>query len=93
VTLARSLNVGAWVEFQNFRGTRKTLRLGWVSKYRGVYLFTNRQGDNALTLATTSLAAHLRKGTARVLSQDPLTDRAVAQILAQGMPEQRSGSI
>lgn len=91
LALARSLDAGAWVEFQNFRGTRKTLRLAWVSKYRGVYLFTNRQGDNALTLATTSLAEHLRKGTARVLSQDPLTDRAVAQILAQGLPETPSG--
>ncbi|MFB1488841.1 MULTISPECIES: DUF1631 domain-containing protein [unclassified Thiocapsa] len=85
--LARSLEVGDWVEFQSFRGTRKTLRLGWVSKYRGVYLFTNRQGDNALTLATTSLAGHLRKGTARVLSSDPLTDRAVAQVFEQVMPE------
>jgi hypothetical protein len=90
--LARSLEVGDWVEFQSFRGTRKTLRLGWVSKYRGVYLFTNRQGDNALTLATTSLAGHLRKGTARVLSQDPLTDRAVAQVLEQVMPETTSDS-
>ncbi len=84
--LARSLEVGDWVGFQSFRGTRKTLRLGWVSKYRGVYLFTNRQGDNALTLATTSLAGHLRKRTARVLSQDPLTDRAVAQVFEQVMP-------
>ena len=85
--LAKSLEVGDWVEFQSFRGTRKTLRLGWVSKYRGVYLFTNRQGDNALTLATTSLAGHLRKGTARVLNSDPLTDRAVAQVFEQVMPE------
>jgi hypothetical protein len=90
--LARSLEVGDWVEFQSFRGTRKTLRLGWVSKYRGVYLFTNRQGDNALTLATTSLAGHLRKGTARVLSQDPLTDRAVAQVFEQVMPETAKAS-
>lgn len=87
LTLARSLEVGDWVEFQSFRGTRKTLRLGWVSKYRGVYLFTNRQGDNALTLATTSLAGHLRKGMARVLSQEALTDRAVAQVLTQVMPK------
>jgi hypothetical protein len=91
--LARSLEVGDWVEFKSFRGTRKTLRLGWVSKYRGVYLFTNRQGDNALTLATTSLAGHLRKGTARVLSQDPLTDRAVAQVLEQAMPETTKDSV
>ncbi len=92
LTLARSLEVGDWVEFQRFRGTRKTLRLGWVSKYRGVYLFTNRQGDNALTLATTSLAGHLRKGMARVLSQDALTDRAVAQVLNQVMPKGGQGT-
>jgi hypothetical protein len=91
--LARLLEVGDWVEFKSFRGTRKTLRLGWGSKYRGVYLFTNRQGDNALTLATTSLAGHLRKGTARVLSQDPLTDRAVAQVLDQVMPETTKDSV
>ncbi len=79
--LAQSLEVGAWVELESQRGTRKTLRLNWVSEFRGVYLFTNRQGENALTLATSSLADHLRKGTARVLSHDRLTDRAVAQLL------------
>lgn len=89
--LAKSLEVGTWVEFQSFRGTRKTLRLNWVSNYRGVYLFTNRQGDNALTLATTSLAGHLRKGTARVLSADHLTDRAVAQVLERVTPEEGEG--
>lgn len=79
--LAQSLEVGAWVELESQRGTRKTLRLNWVSEFRGVYLFTNRQGENALTLAASSLADHLRKGTARVLSHDRLTDRAVAQLL------------
>jgi hypothetical protein len=78
---AQSLSVGAWVEFESVRGTRKTLRLSWVSELRGVFLFTNRDGVNALTLAATSLAEHLRKGTARVLSQDRLTDRAVAHLL------------
>jgi hypothetical protein len=84
--LAQSLNVGAWVELESDRGTRKTLRLSWVSELRGVYLFTNRQGENALTLAATSLADHLRKGTARVLSQDRITDRAVAQLLGNAEP-------
>jgi len=80
---AQSLQIGAWVEFQSFRGTRKALRLNWVSEFRGVMLFTNRQGENALTLATTSLAQHLRKRTARILSPDRLTDRAVAKLLGK----------
>jgi len=84
---AQSLQIGAWVEFQSFRGTRKALRLNWVSEFRGVMLFTNRQGENALTLATTSLAQHLRKRTARILSPDRLTDRAVAKLLGKGGSE------
>jgi hypothetical protein len=84
--LAQSLKVGAWVELESDRGTRKTLRLSWESELRGVYLFTNRQGENALTLATTSLADHLRKGTARILSQERITDRAVAQLLGNAAP-------
>jgi hypothetical protein len=81
--LARSLELGTWVEFESFLGTRKTLRLSWISQLRGVYLFTNRQGENAMTLAPASLAEHLRKGTARVLNQAPLTERAVAHLLAR----------
>lgn len=85
--LVQALEVGAWVEFQSVRGTRNTLRLNWVSEFKRVYLFTNRQGENAMTLAATSFADHLRKGTARLLSQNPLTDRAVAQILEKVMPD------
>lgn len=84
--LVQALDVGAWIEFQSFRGTRNTLRLNWVSEFKRVYLFTNRQGENAMTLAATSLAEHLRKGTARLLSQNPLTDRAVAQVLEKIKP-------
>ncbi|QIK38850.1 DUF1631 domain-containing protein [Caldichromatium japonicum] len=81
--LVQSLQPGAWIEFQTERGTRKTLRLSWVSDFKGVFLFTNRQGENAITLAAASLAEHLRKGSARLLSQNPLTDRAVARIMEQ----------
>lgn len=84
--LVEALEVGAWVEFQSFRGTRNTLRLSWVSEFKRVYLFTNRQGENAMTLAASSLVEHLRKGSARLLSQDPLTDRAVAQVLEKVRP-------
>ncbi len=86
LSLVQALEVGAWIEFQSFRGTRNTLRLNWVSEFKRVYLFTNRQGENAMTLAATSLADHLRKGTARLLSQNPLTDRAVAQVLQKVGP-------
>jgi hypothetical protein len=85
--LVQALEVGAWLEFHSERGTRKTLRLNWISDLKRVYLFTNRHGDNAMTLAVESLADHLRKGTARLLSQNPLTERAVAQIFAKIKPQ------
>ncbi|WP_246194756.1 DUF1631 domain-containing protein [Allochromatium palmeri] len=84
--LVQALDLGAWIEFQTERGTRNTLRLSWVSEFKGVYLFTNRQGENAMTLAAASLAAHLRKGTARLLSQNPLTERAVARVMERIQP-------
>ncbi len=84
--LVQALEVGAWFEFHSERGTRKTLRLNWISDLKRVYLFTNRQGENAMTLAVESLAEHLRKGTARLLSQNPLTDRAVAQVFEKIKP-------
>lgn len=84
--LVEALQVGAWIEFKTTRGSRNTLRLSWVSKFKGVYFFTNRQGENAMTLAATSLAEHLRKGSARLLSQNPLTERAVAQVIERIQP-------
>ncbi|WP_240905555.1 DUF1631 domain-containing protein [Thiorhodococcus mannitoliphagus] len=86
MSLVKKLEVGAWVEFNSERGTRSTLRLNWVSEFRRVFLFTNRQGENAMTLAAGSLADHLRRGRARLLSQNPLTDRAVAQVLEKVSP-------
>ena len=90
--LVQALEVGAWVEFQSLRGVRNTLRLSWVSEFKRVYLFTNRQGENAMTLAVASLADHLRKGSARLLSQNPLTDRAVAQVLEKAKPAAEPGA-
>jgi hypothetical protein len=84
--LVEALQVGAWIEFKTTRGSRNTLRLSWVSEFKGVYFFTNRQGENAMTLAATSLAEHLRKGSARLLSQNPLTERAVAQVIERIQP-------
>jgi hypothetical protein len=79
--LARGLKVGAWVEFRSERGTRRALRLNWCSQQRGAYLFSNLQGDGTLIVATTSLAEQLRDGSARLLSREGLTERAVNQLL------------
>ncbi|MEA3276714.1 MAG: DUF1631 domain-containing protein [Pseudomonadota bacterium] len=78
---AQEIALGSWVEFSSARGNRRTLRLNWISGFGGVCLFTDRQGEDALTLPTARLADRLREGSARLLSGDRLTERAVAHLL------------
>jgi hypothetical protein len=80
---AQELKVGAWVEFISARGNSRVLRLTWISGFRGIFLFTNRQGEDALSLPTSRLAARLREGTARILSGERMTDRAVSRLWDQ----------
>jgi hypothetical protein len=79
--VARGLDLGAWIEFKSARGTRQAMRLNWASQQRGAYLFANLHGDDSLIVATTRLAERLSDGTARILSRDSLTERAVAQLM------------
>lgn len=81
--LARGLSVGCWIEFRSSRGTKRAMRLNWCSEQRGAYLFSNLQGDDTLIVATTSLAEQLRDGSARILSRDSLTERAVDRLLTR----------
>lgn len=78
---ARKLEVGARVEFCTKRGNRRTFRLTWISGLRNIFLFTDRQGDDALTLPVIRLAERLRDDSARVLTDGRLTHRAIGSML------------
>jgi hypothetical protein len=54
-----------------------------VSPLRGTYLFTNRQGQKALSITADELAVHFRKDRARLVEAEPLIDRAVSSMMAQ----------
>jgi hypothetical protein len=79
---ARRLDIGAWVEFAQPDGTFKTLKLSWVSRLKGIYLFTNRQGLDAVSLALPRLAARLEDGSARLIEGTQLTERAVDRLMS-----------
>lgn len=83
VELTRNLHVGCWIEFRSTRGNKRAMRLNWCSDQRGAFLFSNLQGDDTLIVAATSLAEQLRDGSARILSRDSLTERAVGQLLTR----------
>lgn len=79
--LARSLKKGDWLEFHNDDASMRLARLSWVSSMRGIYLFTNNEGMDALTIALPRLAARLRDNEARMVEAAPLTERAVEKLI------------
>ena len=81
--IARHLERGMWVEFESDDGQLAFAKLAWVSPLRGTYLFTNRQGQKALSITAEELASHFRTDKARLVEAEPLIDRAFSSMMAQ----------
>ena len=78
---ARLLEIGTWVELSQETGDAVRAKLTWISPVTGVYLFTDRQGLKAADMTLQAMAAHLRSGTARVIENAPLFERAVGSVI------------
>lgn len=78
---ARNLAVGSWIEFLEEDGSTSRVRLTWISRVTGTYLFTNRKGLKARDMTLHGLAAELRRGSATPLEDVPLLDRAVGNLM------------
>ncbi len=81
--IARSLERGMWIEFEADDGHLAFAKLAWVSPLRGTYLFTNRQGQKALSMTADELAARFRADSARLVEAEPLIDRAFSSMVTQ----------
>jgi hypothetical protein len=81
--IARSLERGMWIEFEAGDGHLAFAKLAWVSPLRGTYLFTNRQGQKALSMTAEDLAERFRADRARVVEAEPLIDRAFTSMISQ----------
>ena len=80
--IAGSLERGMWVEFEGEDGQLAFAKLAWVSPLRGTYLFTNRQGQKAVSLTANELAERFRNDRARLVEAEPLVDRAFVSMMA-----------
>ena len=80
--IAGSLERGMWVEFEGEDGQLAFAKLAWVSPLRGTYLFTNRQGQKAVSLTADELAERFRNDRARLVEAEPLVDRAFTSMMA-----------
>jgi len=79
--IARSLERGMWIEFEAEDGHLAFAKLAWVSPLRGTYLFTNRQGQKALSMTADDLAERFRNDHARLVEAEPLIDRAFVSMM------------
>ncbi|MEP7206189.1 MAG: DUF1631 domain-containing protein [Casimicrobiaceae bacterium] len=80
--IAQSLERGTWVEFEDDDGQLSFAKLAWVSPLRGTYLFTNRQGQKAMSMTANDLAQRFRGDRARLVEAEPLIDRAFTSMMA-----------
>ncbi len=81
--IAQSLERGTWIEFESEDGQLAFAKLAWISPLRGTYLFTNRQGQKALSMTAEELAVRFRNDQARLVEAEPLIDRAFGNMMAQ----------
>jgi hypothetical protein len=79
--IAQSLERGMWIEFEGDDGQLAFARLAWVSPLRGTYLFTNRQGQKALSMTAEQLAERFRGDRARLVEAEPLVDQAFTSMM------------
>ena len=79
--LVQQLKRGSWIEYRQDDGNLARAKLAWVSPMKGIYLFTNRLGQRAMSIDAEGLAAKLRAGEAELIDNVSLMDRAVSSLL------------
>lgn len=77
----RSLRSGTWIEFHGAEGDMVKARLTWISSINGTYMFTDRKGTKVAEHSAVGLANALRDNKARILSDVPLYDRALSNLM------------
>jgi hypothetical protein len=78
---ASQIKVGNWIEFIDENGNRERAKLSWISPISSRYLFVNRRGLKVCDKSVAALAVELRRGTAILLEEVPLFDRALDAIV------------
>jgi hypothetical protein len=81
VQAARQMKVGNWIEFIDENGNHERAKLSWISPISSKYLFVNRRGLKVCDKSIAALAVELRRGSAILLEEVPLFDRALDAIV------------
>lgn len=79
--MVKRLKRGTWIEFDQENGVTTRVKLAWVSPLKGLYLFTNRLGERAVSITPAGLAEKLRNGHAQIIDDMSLIDSAVNNLM------------
>jgi len=81
IKMAKEMKTGTWIEFTDEQGVRERAKLSWISPISSKCLFVNRRGLKVCEKTVYALAIELRRGSAAILEEVPLFDRALDAIV------------
>jgi hypothetical protein len=86
---------GTWIEYRQDDGTPLRAKLFWISPLKGLYLFTNRLGQRAISITAEGLEHEsCAAAKSRLVDDAPLVERAVSHMVEtlrqQQPPEHRT---
>ncbi len=79
--LARSLELGDWVEFIEHGSKAVNAKLSWKSNVTGKYVFVNRHGVKIKNVTVNGLAMEIRAGRAKLIESVSVFDRAISSFM------------
>ncbi|WP_455217647.1 DUF1631 family protein, partial [Kaarinaea lacus] len=80
--IARHLEAGKWVEFTDEQKQKKVrAKLSWKSDLLGEYTFTDWKFNVVADKTLRGLAADFRRGSARIIDDIPVLDRALSAVM------------
>lgn len=81
-----ALERGMWLEFAAPEGSVQTVKLAWISPLRSLFIFSTAARKEAFSLSIEKLADAWRDGGVKVVRQDGVVARALAEAMAVNEP-------
>jgi hypothetical protein len=84
VVTVDGLERGMWLEFSQPDASVQTVKLAWISPLRTLFIFSTGARKEAFSLTVEKLAEAYRDNTVRLVRQDGVVARVLAQAMGQG---------
>lgn len=78
------LTRGMWLEFAQPDGSRRKVKLAWISPLRTLYIFSTAARQEAFSISGEQLAKQFQDNTAHVVRTDGVVALALSEALARG---------